>query len=77
MSVELSKLQKEGLLVTKRNHFELLTRWDRLRAARRRFYRQILPGGAKTADNRFRVICRKVQNDHSPDRSEISDSISE
>jgi CRP/FNR family cyclic AMP-dependent transcriptional regulator len=26
MSVELSKLQKEGLLVTKRNHFELLTR---------------------------------------------------
>ena len=25
MSVELSKLQKEGLLVTKRNHFELLT----------------------------------------------------
>jgi hypothetical protein len=24
--VELSKLQKEGLLVTKRNHFELLTR---------------------------------------------------
>jgi len=26
MSVELSKLQKEGLLVTKRNHFQLLTR---------------------------------------------------
>ena len=26
MSAELSKLQKEGLLVTKRNHFELLTR---------------------------------------------------
>ena len=26
MSVELSKLQREGLLVTKRNHFELLTR---------------------------------------------------
>ncbi|MEE0791567.1 MAG: helix-turn-helix domain-containing protein, partial [Faecalibacterium prausnitzii] len=26
MSVELSKLQKEGLLVTKRNHFELLAR---------------------------------------------------
>ena len=26
MSMELSKLQKEGLLVTKRNHFELLTR---------------------------------------------------
>ena len=25
MSVELSKLQKEGLLITKRNHFELLT----------------------------------------------------
>lgn len=25
MSAELSKLQKEGLLVTKRNHFELLT----------------------------------------------------
>ena len=25
VSVELSKLQKEGLLVTKRNHFELLT----------------------------------------------------
>ncbi len=25
MSVELSKLQKEGLLVTRRNHFELLT----------------------------------------------------
>ena len=26
MSAELSKLQKEGLLVTKRNHFQLLTR---------------------------------------------------
>ena len=26
MSAELSKLQKEGLLVTKRNHFELLAR---------------------------------------------------
>ena len=26
MLVELSKLQKEGLLVTKRNHFQLLTR---------------------------------------------------
>ena len=26
MSVELSKLQREGLLITKRNHFELLTR---------------------------------------------------
>ena len=26
MSAELSKLQKEGLLVTKRNHFKLLTR---------------------------------------------------
>lgn len=26
MSAELSKLQKEGLLITKRNHFELLTR---------------------------------------------------
>ena len=26
MSVELSKLQKEGLLITKRNHFQLLTR---------------------------------------------------
>jgi CRP/FNR family cyclic AMP-dependent transcriptional regulator len=26
MSAELSKLQKEGLLVTKRNHFRLLTR---------------------------------------------------
>ena len=26
MSAELSKLQKEGLLVTKRSHFELLTR---------------------------------------------------
>ena len=26
MSAELSKLQKEGLLATKRNHFELLTR---------------------------------------------------
>ena len=26
MSAELSKLQTEGLLVTKRNHFELLTR---------------------------------------------------
>ena len=26
MSTELSKLQKEGLLVTKRNHFQLLTR---------------------------------------------------
>lgn len=26
MSAELSKLQKEGLLVTKRDHFELLTR---------------------------------------------------
>ena len=26
MSAELSRLQKEGLLVTKRNHFELLTR---------------------------------------------------
>ena len=25
MSAELSKLQKEGLLVTKRNHFQLLT----------------------------------------------------
>ena len=25
MSVELSKLQKEGLLITNRNHFELLT----------------------------------------------------
>ena len=25
MSAELSKLQKEGLLITKRNHFELLT----------------------------------------------------
>ena len=26
MSAELSKLQKEGMLVTKRNHFQLLTR---------------------------------------------------
>jgi len=26
MSVELSNLQKEGLLITKRNHFQLLTR---------------------------------------------------
>ena len=26
MSAELSKLQKEGLLVTRRNHFQLLTR---------------------------------------------------
>ena len=26
MSAELSKLQKKGLLVTKRNHFQLLTR---------------------------------------------------
>ena len=26
MSAELSKLQREGLLVTKRNHFQLLTR---------------------------------------------------
>ena len=26
MSAELSKLQKEGLRVTKRNHFQLLTR---------------------------------------------------
>ena len=41
MSVELSKLQKEGLLVTKRNHFELLTG------------RFPLPGGAKNSGQPF------------------------